>query len=156
MLPVLAALNIFCAWKVRQLAGTSDGAELFDRLEVAPDLAPVAPMSGLRVLAHAPYLRNLARVVLLSTAGSTLVDYVFKAEAATALDLGESLIRFFAIYYAATSVITFLIQTSVSRIALERFGLGDGRGVALARAAGRRGRRAVLARHRRHHRGARR
>src|SRR4030095_2238854 len=94
-----------------------------DRLEVAPDLAPVAPVSGLRVLAHAPYLRNLAALVLLSAAGSTLVDYVFKAEAAGALGPGESLIRFFAIYYAATSVITFLLQTSLSRFALERFGL---------------------------------
>ena len=122
MLPALAALNILCAWKVRQLAGTSDGAGL-DRLEVAPDLAPVAPVSGLRVLAHAPYLRNLAALVLLSTAGSTLVDYVFKAEASSALGPGESLIRFFAIYYAATSVITFLLQTSLSRFALERFGL---------------------------------
>jgi hypothetical protein len=122
MLPVLAALNILCAWKVRQLAGTSEDAGL-DRMELAPDLAPVAPVSGLRVLAHAPYLRNLAALVLLGTAGSTLVDYVFKAEAAAALGPGEGLIRFFAIYYAATSVITFLIQTSVSRIALERFGL---------------------------------
>jgi hypothetical protein len=122
MLPVLAALNILCAWKVRQLAGTSDGGGL-DRLEVAPDLAPVAPMSGLRVLARAPYLRNLAALVLLSTAGSTLVDYVFKAEASMSLGPGESLIRFFAIYYAATSVITFLLQTSLSRFALERFGL---------------------------------
>ena len=80
-------------------------------------------VSGLRVLAHAPYLRNLAALVLLSTAGSTLVDYVFKAEASSALGPGESLIRFFAIYYAATSVITFLLQTSLSRFALERFGL---------------------------------
>jgi ATP:ADP antiporter, AAA family len=122
MLPVLAALNLLCAWKVRQLAGTSDGGDL-DRLDLAPDLAPVAPMSGIRVLAHAPYLRNLAALVLLSTAGSTLLDYVFKAEAASALGPGEGLIRFFAIYYAATSVITFLLQTSLSRFALERFGL---------------------------------
>jgi hypothetical protein len=75
------------------------------------------------VLAHAPYLRNLAALVLLSTAGSTLVDYVFKAEAATGLGSGDGLIRFFALYYAATSVITFLIQTSASRLALERLGL---------------------------------
>lgn len=122
MLPVLAALNVLCAWKVGRLAGGSDGAGL-DRLEVAPDLAPVAAVSGLRVLARASYLRNLAALVLLSTAGSTLIDYVFKAEASMAFGPGPGLIRYFAIYYAATSVLTFLLQTSLSRFALERFGL---------------------------------
>ena len=34
------------------------------------------------------------------------------------------MLRFFAIYYAATSILTFIIQTSSSRAVLERFGLG--------------------------------
>ena len=37
---------------------------------------------------------------------------------------GDHLLRFFAIYYAATSILTFIIQTSSSRVVLERFGLG--------------------------------
>ena len=36
---------------------------------------------------------------------------------------GETLLRFFAIYYAATSLLTFVLQTSSSRLALEKLGL---------------------------------
>ena len=92
--------------------------------DVSPDLAPEAPRSGLRVLREASYLQNLALLVLLGTFGAALVDYLFKAHAVVAFGRGESLLRFFAIYYAATSLITFVVQASSSRIALERLGLG--------------------------------
>ena len=36
---------------------------------------------------------------------------------------GDALLRFFAVYYAAISLITFAVQTSGSRIALEKLGL---------------------------------
>ena len=54
-----------------------------------------------------PYLRNLAALVLLSTMGATLVDYVFKAQAVEAVGRGDALLRFFAIYYAATGLLAF-------------------------------------------------
>ena len=47
-------------------------------------LAPSSPQSGLHVLAQAPYLRNLAVLVLLGTIGAALADYVFKAQAVDA------------------------------------------------------------------------
>jgi hypothetical protein len=84
---------------------------------------PDAPLSGLRVLAEAPYLRNLAALVLLSTTSATLVDYVFKAGAVGNFGRGEALLRFFAIYYAATGLITFAVQTLSSGFLLQRFGL---------------------------------
>jgi hypothetical protein len=51
------------------------------------------------------------------------VDYVFKAEAVAALGRGDALLRFFAVYYAAVSVLTFVVQVGSSSIALEKFGL---------------------------------
>jgi hypothetical protein len=36
---------------------------------------------------------------------------------------GDDLLRLFAVFYAGTSVLTFLVQTSASRFVLERFGL---------------------------------
>jgi len=36
---------------------------------------------------------------------------------------GDSLLRFFAVYYAAVSLITFVVQTSCSRLSLEKLGL---------------------------------
>ena len=62
--------------------------------------------------------------MFLGAIGATLVDYLFKVEAVAALGSTPGLLRFFAIYYAATSVVTFAVQTSFSRWVLERLGLG--------------------------------
>jgi hypothetical protein len=124
MLPVLAIGNLYCAWLIGRLAA-SDGAKVPSQIgDVSPELAPEAPRSGLRVLRDASYLQNLALLVLLGTFGATLIDYLFKAQAVVAFGRGESLLTFFAVYYAATSLITFAVQASSSRLALERLGLG--------------------------------
>jgi hypothetical protein len=109
---------------VRQLAAPPEAAEQSTPTE--PLEFPQAPTpSGWRVLAQAPHLRHLAALVLLGTMGSALVDYLFKAEAVKMFGRGDTLLRFFAVYYAATSLITFVVQTSASRFVLERFGLAS-------------------------------
>lgn len=123
MLPVLAAANLYCAWLIRRLAISYARAAAARVADVAPDLAPEPPRSGLRVLRDASYLRNLAALVLLGTLGAALLDYLFKAEAVAAFGRGDGLLRFFAVYYAATSLITFVLQASSTRFALERLGL---------------------------------
>jgi AAA family ATP:ADP antiporter len=123
-LPLLAMGNLYCAWMIRRLA-VSGGADRSGQIgDVAPDLAAETPRSGWRVLHEAAYLQNLALLVLLGTLAAALVDYVFKAQAVVAFGRGEALLSFFAIYYSATSLITFVLQTSTSRLALERLGLG--------------------------------
>jgi hypothetical protein len=119
----LAALNLLGAWSVGVLGRSvlSDGS-LRSALEPRSHTAQT-PRSGLRVLAEVPYIRHLAALVLLGTTSATLVDYVFKVEAVNTFGRGETLLRFFAIYYAATSLITFFVQTSGSRFVLQRFGL---------------------------------
>src|SRR6185503_3520103 len=124
MLPFLAALHFLSAWQVRRLAveaveaaGRAAAAETFCNPTAAPS------RSGLRVIAEAPYLRYLALLVLLGTTGAALLDYIFKVRAVETFGRGENLLRFFAVYYAATSLITFVIQMSSSRFMLERFGL---------------------------------
>lgn len=120
MLPFLAALHFISAWLVWSLALQS-GAK---PKPASPRRSPaVKPRSGWRILAEAPYLRNLAALVLLSTMGAALLDYLFKAQALGAFGRGDQLRRFFAIYYAGISVVTFLVQISLSRYTLERFGL---------------------------------
>jgi hypothetical protein len=123
MLPVLALLNVACAWQVWQLGQSFGSAIDSRRAEMSPELAPEAPRSGFRVLSETPYLRNLATLVLLGTISAALIDYVFKAQAVTTFGRGEALLRFFAIYYAGTSLLTFVLQASSSRIALEKLGL---------------------------------
>ena len=63
MLPVLAILNLVCAWQVRRLvpAPTSQPQSK----EFSAELTPEPAWSGVRALAETPYLRHLALLVLL-------------------------------------------------------------------------------------------
>jgi hypothetical protein len=124
MLPVLAVVNLFCAWQIRRLAKSTAPSAQATLDAAPPDLAAASPQSGLHVLARAPYLRNLAALVLLGTIGAALADYVFKAQAVETFGRGESLLRFFALYYAGVSLLSFIVQTTSSALALERLGLG--------------------------------
>lgn len=122
-LPVLALLNLICAWQVRQLARSAEPGLRPRPVEIAEELAPAPTRSGLEVLARAPYLRSLAALVTLGTMAAAMADYVFKVQAAATFPQGDELLRFFAIFYAAVGVVTFLVQTVCSRLALERLGL---------------------------------
>lgn len=136
MLPILAALNLAAAWLVWVLA-TGGTPRRNVQVEIAPELSSEAPTSGLRALTAARYLRNLAALVLLGSAAASLMDYVFKAEAVAAFGAGDGLLRFFAIYYAGVSVITFLIQAGLNSVVMERLGLAVSAGTpSLALAAG--------------------
>ena len=123
MLPLLAALNLICAWQVRKLAGPKVLTIHDKAMEVAPDLAATSPRSGLRVLAGAPYLRNLAALVLLGTVAAAFADYVFKAQAVQVFGRGDALLQFFALYYAGVSLLAFVVQSVSAPLVLERLGL---------------------------------
>jgi ATP:ADP antiporter, AAA family len=123
MLPLLAALNLVCAWQIRRLAGPKVLTIHDKGLDVAPDLAATSPRSGLRVLAGAPYLRNLAALVLLGTVAATLADYVFKVQAVEAFGRGDALLQFFALYYAGVSLLAFVVQSVSAPLVLEKLGL---------------------------------
>src|SRR5580765_8391216 len=121
MLLVLAALQFLSAWLVRQLAVRLEPSTtpiLNDPIADAP-----AAWSGLRVVAESPHLRHLAALVLLGTTSAALVEYLFKAKAFETLGPGDHLLRFFSLYYAATSFLTLLVQLVLSRAVLDRFGL---------------------------------
>jgi hypothetical protein len=123
MLPFLALLQFVSAWLVRELAIES-GATSRPPAEDDGGTATAPSRSGLRVVAEVPYLRNLAALVLVGATAAALLDYLFKAQVLETFGRGDQLLRFFAMYYAATSVLTFILQTSFSRTVLERFGLG--------------------------------
>jgi AAA family ATP:ADP antiporter len=124
LLPFLAFLQFACAVLVRLLAQSLEpcpvGAE---SSSTTTGRVPEPARSGLRVVAEAPHLRQLAYVVLLGTTSAALLDYLFKARATETFGRGDQLLRFFAVYYAATSVLTFVVQVSSARAVLERFGI---------------------------------
>jgi len=123
MLPILAATNLLAAWLIRRLAPAEHGQRHTEPADISPELSSSPPQSGLRVLANARYLGGLAVLVLLGTTGAALIDYVFKLQAVSSFGRGDALLRFFAIYYAATSLLTFVVQVSLSRVSLARLGL---------------------------------
>jgi AAA family ATP:ADP antiporter len=121
MLPVLAALQFLTAWLVFILASESErkGSPAASRDHTTTAVS----RSGLRLVVERPYLRDLAALVLLGTTGAAVIEYLLKARAVEVLGRGDDLLRFFAVYYAVTSLITFVLQTSMSRVVLERCGL---------------------------------
>ncbi len=117
MLPWLASLQFLCAYLVWRLAAGSGTtvAETSDGMATAT--------ASIRTISEVSYLRRLALLVLLSATAAALVDYVFKARAVDVFGRGDHLLRFFALYYAGTSILTFALQTFSSSRVLGRFGL---------------------------------
>jgi AAA family ATP:ADP antiporter len=121
MLPVLAALHLICAILNRRL--NAPHAPKNTTRHSKSEKSNVTALSGFRVLKATPYLTQLALLVMLATVAETLLDYVLKAQAVVTFSQGQELIRFFALFYTAISLITFLVQTTFSRYSLQQFGL---------------------------------
>lgn len=122
MLLYLAAFQAATAVVVRRLAMPAPAEALSPPADVSGGSMP--RRSGLRILADAPHLQHLAALVVLGTTSAALLEYLFKAQAVQRFGPGDGLLRFFALYYAAISLVTFVLQTAASRAMLERFGVG--------------------------------
>jgi hypothetical protein len=121
MLLFLAGFQFLTAFLVGLLTPRTSG------VAAAPALAeprPAHARSGLQVIAEAPHLHHLAALVLFGTTSAALLEFLFKARAVETFGPGDNLLRFFALYYAGTAVITLVLQAVSSRHMLERFGLG--------------------------------
>src|SRR5262249_13625506 len=75
------------------------------------------------LLWRSSYTRDLALLVSLSAIGAALLDYALKAHAAASYGGGAPLLRFFGLYYTATSLATLLVQTGLTRRILARYRL---------------------------------
>lgn len=111
VLILLAVLNVVCAlvvaWVARGMTALDGKA-----------------FSGTGALRSNAYLRRIAGVVALLALGGALLDFALKAQADAAYDEPTQLAQFFALYYTAVSVATFLVQTFATRASLEKLGIG--------------------------------
>src|SRR5262249_32053686 len=82
------------------------------------------PADSYTSLLSSSYLKSIALLVTLTAFVSTLTSFVLKAEAANTYAQSGELLRFFARYYLALGLIGFLLQITLSRVSLNRFGLG--------------------------------
>jgi ATP:ADP antiporter, AAA family len=111
---VLVALSAVAAAALARTRSTDE----------APSAAPsAAPVTGASVLLHSPYLRTIALVVGLGAFVEALVDFLFKAEAAARYEAGGSLLGVFAAFHGGMSVLSLVVQASVSRAALRHLGI---------------------------------
>ena len=118
MLPILAFLHVVCAFIAANMG--SDGKPV----QRPPEKRPKRPTSsGWMILRSAPYVRNLALLILSSTMGAGLLDYVFKVRVAAAYPDSKELVSFFALFYTVIGVGTFLVQLILSRVAVEKLGI---------------------------------
>jgi ATP:ADP antiporter, AAA family len=127
VLPVLAGLHVVCGGLTLLLrAPRTRGAPGAHPAPAAGSTAPPARPAekpGLSLLWRSSYIRYLALLVSLSAIGAALLDYALKAQAAATYGRGAPLLRFFGLYYTATSLATLLVQAGLTRRILERFGL---------------------------------
>jgi hypothetical protein len=72
-----------------------------------------------------PFLLLLAGVVITASVAAVLLDFVFKAQATQTIGPGAPLLRFFSVYYTATSLLTFLMQTFLTRLCVQHAGLAS-------------------------------
>ena len=120
MLICLAGFHFLTAWLMRRTPLDGRAAEA-----LPPSALTLRSSGGAwPLLATTPHLQILAILVLLGTTSAALLDYLFKAKAVAAFGPGDNLLRFFALYYAGTGLLTFVLQTASSRTMLERFGIG--------------------------------
>ena len=114
VLLLLATLHALCAIV----------AATFRRVSPVREAAPQEPVSPIELVRRAPYMLSIAALVLLGTSSAAIADYLFKSGATEAFGKGAPLLRFFAVFYTATQVLTFLAQITMSRRALKKFGIG--------------------------------
>src|SRR5580704_12897508 len=112
LLVLLAVLQLACALSLFR----------FEPAKEAPRNSN--DLSFPEVISGAGYLTGLAGLVLLAAMSASTLDYLFKAQAVAQFGKGAPLSRFFALFYTATSTITFGIQVGGSRMWLRHFGPG--------------------------------
>jgi len=116
-LPVLSVYHVICAallWQFFRSSGRAAAKRAAEK-EDTP--------SVLGALRGAPYLRTLAWLVMLGTMSAAMIDFVFKYQATLTYGNGVELLRFFALFYSVTGVLSFLAQTVLSTVSLQRLGI---------------------------------
>ncbi|MEZ5320376.1 MAG: hypothetical protein R2752_23440 [Vicinamibacterales bacterium] len=89
----------------------------------AAESTPAGPLFEFDVLRRAPHLRTLALLVTSGTAAAAILDFLLKDRAAAAYTTGADLLSFFAIFYTAIQLLTFVAQIRVGRT-IQQLGLG--------------------------------
>ena len=120
----LAGLHVLCVPLVVSLRPKGpDPTEILSNSGALHQVPSGSIFAGLSSVRADPYLRTIALLVITVTATEALIDFVFKAAAASRFGDGASLLQFFAVFYTVVGLLTFAFQALMGRRVLERFGL---------------------------------
>ena len=115
MLLMLAAAHVLCAGGIIGMSGLR---------RLGSQRAEPRVSSGLAIIRRHKYLQQMTLLMVLVAAIATLVDYAFKAQASVIFVSTESLMAFFASFYAVAAVVGFAVQAVLGPRTLQRFGIG--------------------------------
>ena len=119
MLPILSLLHFVSAVSVARVGASTQAIRpTVDR----GDGSEKSMRPGFLALSRSSYLRGLVGLVVLVTVCEGLIDLAFKARVSLSVRGPGELLRFFAIFYAVTSLLTLAIQMVVSRTLMEKLG----------------------------------
>ncbi|MDP9000052.1 MAG: hypothetical protein M3O46_08075 [Myxococcota bacterium] len=119
---LLAVVNAGCVLGVLVVRQRTEAPPV-TRLTTTEVHAGTTASSTFDVLRKTPFLRGLALLVALGAAISSLLDYIFSVEATIAFGKGPPLLAFFSLFWLAVSVLSFLLQLTLGRIAMEKLGV---------------------------------
>ncbi len=124
MLLVLAGTSTICLAGTLMLSAPQTPRAEKKEADAAVGVAtePTNP-SPFQVFRDAPYLRTLSLLVALGAVTSSLLDFVFSAQATAHVGRGPALLAFFGFFWLAVSVLSFLLQALLGKLALEKLGL---------------------------------
>lgn len=114
MLALLAAMNVVGLWGALRTAPS----------ERRKKSHAIVAAGGVRVLGETPYLRDLALLVGAGAVMQALLDWLLSAHATVHYEHSSRLLGFFAFFNMVVGVLTFLIQMGLTRVILEKKGLG--------------------------------
>ena len=123
----LAGLHFACCLGVLSFAGKAQG----DKRDVPSEteVSAAKGSSAMAIVARSPYLLRLGMLVASVAALDALADYVLSARAAATFATPSELLSFFSLFHTGVAVVTFVLQATVSRFVLERFGLATAVGL---------------------------
>ena len=79
--------------------------------------------SAFRIVRETPYLQHIALLVALGAFCQTAYDYVLKSTAAARFEAGAELVSFFALFYTAVQIATFVVQNGTAGAVLRKLGI---------------------------------
>jgi hypothetical protein len=115
MLALLAAMSVVGLWGSLRM-----GAAHRRR----PKAQAIVTRGGIGVLGETPYLRHLALLVAAGAIIQALLDWLLSAHATAHYGPNTGLLGFFAFFNMVVGVLTFATQVGLTRIILEKRGLG--------------------------------